>query len=190
MVKVKKYLLCGLSCVLVFCIGLYFAGCGNKEEKKYDVTIKVKNNFGNEWIFTPDINELTYEFEYTGEEMRFGVDSYNLPDHPDWGDKWFGLTGEGPNVFKVGSYLYGDGEKWTTTVNRVLERGNYCICIEAMGTSDLWNYRAVYGVFALFLRISDLSQKISYRAVCFGGRRVVYDCRLRHFSSSAPHALH
>ena len=27
----------------------------------------------------------TYEFEYTGEEMYFWVDSYNLPDHPRWG---------------------------------------------------------------------------------------------------------
>jgi len=144
MSKIKRFFICCLGCALIICVGLCSFGCANKKEKKYDVTIKVKNNFGSEWIFTPDIDELTYEFEYTGEEMRFGVDSYNLPDHPDWGDKWFGLTGEGPNTFNVGSYLYGDGEKWTTTVNRVLERGCYCVSIQANSTSNLWNFRAVY----------------------------------------------
>lgn len=144
MVKVKKYLLCGLSCVLVFCIGLCFAGCGNKEEKKYDVTIKVKNNFGNEWIFTPDINELTYEFEYTGEEMYFGVDSYNLPDHPDWGDKWFGLTGEGPNVFSSVRQYCPPGGVYASFDGPVKEIGLYHMCFMADSTSNLWNFRSVH----------------------------------------------
>ncbi len=142
--KVKKYLLCGLSCVFVFCIGLCFAGCANKKEKKYDVTIKVKNNFGSEWIFTPDIDELTYEFEYTGEEMYFGVDSYNLPDHPDWGDKWFGLTGEGPNVFSSVRQYCPSGGVYASFDGPVKEIGLYHMCFMADSTSNLWNFRSVH----------------------------------------------
>ena len=144
MSKIKRFFICCLGCALIICVGLCSFGCANKKEKKYDVTIKVKNNFGSEWIFTPDIQELTYEFEYTGEEMRFWVDSYNLPDHPDWGDKWFGLTGSGPNAFKkTMAYCSPNG------LNKgfdgpVKEIGEYFICFEAMGTSNLWNYRAVY----------------------------------------------
>lgn len=143
MTTVKKSILYGLTCVLLFCIALCFAGCGDKnDDKKYDVTIKVKNNYGDEWIFTPDIQELHYEFEYTGEDMTFYIDSYNLADHPDWGDKWLGLTGEGANVFEK-SILFSDGEQWLYEVDKICERGLYSISVIANATSNLWNYRSV-----------------------------------------------
>lgn len=143
MTKIKKILLCGISCILIFCLGLCLAGCKNKD-KKYDVTIKVKNNYGEEWIFTPDIQELYYEFEYTGKDMTFYIDSYNLPDHPEWGDEWFGLTGEGPNVFKkTMSYcpLGGINKSYKGSVKEI---GEYHICYEALESSNLWNYRSVH----------------------------------------------
>lgn len=137
--KIKKSLLCALSCLLLFCIGLCFVGCRNR---KYDVTIKIKNNFGQEWIFTPDIKELTYEFKYTGRDMTFYIDSFRLAEHPDWGNKWFEPSGEGANVFDMG-ILYGDGEQWLYEVDNICERGSYSISIIADSTSDLWNYRSV-----------------------------------------------
>lgn len=141
MVKVKKSVLCGLSCILIFCIGLCFAGC---KDKKYDVTIKVKNNYGSEWIFTPDIQELYYEFEYTGEDMTFYIDSYNLADHPDWGEKWFSLTGEGANVFRQRmQYCPPDGLNKSYN-GPVKEIGEYHIAFEASSTSNLWNYRSAH----------------------------------------------
>jgi hypothetical protein len=131
--------------MLMFCL----SGCTqtdskkNNENKKYDVTIKVTNNYGSEWIFTPDIKELSYEFAYTGEDMKFYVDSYNLPDHPKWGNEWFATTGTGANVFQI-HILYGDGEKWLYSVKTINERGSYSICVIAESSSDLWNFRGVY----------------------------------------------
>ncbi len=95
--KLKTTALVCLGAVIVFCALLCFNGC--TDDKKYDVTIKVKNNLGQEWIFTPDISELSCELEYTGEEMTFGVSHYQLPDHPDFGDQWQTATGYGADVF-------------------------------------------------------------------------------------------
>ena len=82
MKKIIKQICCvAATAILMFCMCFSFVGCDDKE-KKYDVSIKIVNNYGSTWIFTPDIDELRYEFEYTGEEMRFWVDSYNLPKHP------------------------------------------------------------------------------------------------------------
>lgn len=144
MTKIKKSLLFVLSWLMVFCIGLCFTGCGEKDEK-CDVTIRVKNNFGKEWVFTPDIEELTYEFEYTGKDMEFYVDAYKLTDEPDYtGDKWFEPSGEGANVFsKTMVYTDMDG-KPVAGVRPVKEKGSYSICFEANATSNLWNFRAVY----------------------------------------------
>jgi hypothetical protein len=142
MPKIKRNFLYTLSCVLVFYICFCFAGCARMKDIKYDLTIKVKNNYDSEWIFTPDIQELYYEFEYTGEDMTFYIDSYKLADHPDWGDKWCGLTGEGANVFDFG-IIYGDGDKWLYEVEKINERGSYSISVIANATSNLWNFRSV-----------------------------------------------
>lgn len=144
MKKTKIIAVICLSLFSMFAVAM-LAGCENNDEnKKYDVTIKIKNNYGSEWIFTPDINELTYEFEYTGEEMYFGVDSYNLPDHPDWGDKWFGLTGEGPNVFSSVRQYCPPGGVYASFDGPVKEIGLYHMCFMADSTSNLWNFRSVH----------------------------------------------
>jgi hypothetical protein len=151
MTKIKRNLLYGLSCLLVLCMLVFcLAGCTqtdskkNNENKKYDVTIKVTNNYGSEWIFTPDIKELSYEFAYTGEDMKFYVDSYNLPDHPKWGNEWFTNTGVGANVFsKTMIYTDLDG-KPVADKRPINEKGSYSICFEADSTSDLWNYRYIF----------------------------------------------
>lgn len=144
MTKIKKSLLCVLSCLLVFCIGLSFTGCGDDKDKKYDVTIKVKNNLGQEWIFTPDIKELTYEFYYTGEEMTFYIDSYNLADRPGWGNEWITPDWSGANVFKQTMTYCPPGGLNKSYDGPVKEIGEYCISFEANSTSNLWNYRYVF----------------------------------------------
>ena len=87
-----------VSIILMFCMCFSLVGCDDKE-KKYDVSIKIANNYGSTWVFTPDIDELRYEFEYTGEEMRFWIDSWNLPEHPRWKNEWIAPNTSGANVF-------------------------------------------------------------------------------------------
>lgn len=143
MEKCKKVIVLIVSCILAlsFCL----IGCGKDEkDKKYDVTIKIKNNFNSEWIFTPDVSELTYEFKYTGNEMYFHVDSYNLPQHPRWGDKWFEPDTGGANVFHKTMTYRAPGGKKIVYKGPIKEKGEYCICVEADSSSDLWDFRAVY----------------------------------------------
>lgn len=131
------------SLILMFCMCFSLVGCGDKE-KKYDVSIKIRNSEGSTWIFTPDVDELKYEFEYTGEEMRFWIDSWNLPDHPRWKNEWFAPNTSGANVFHKSMLYTAPGEKRQVWRGSVKERGEYIILCEADSTSDLWYFRAVY----------------------------------------------
>ena len=137
----KRLIIPIVSCFLVLCFCL--TGCGdNKKSEKYDVTIKITNNFGSEWVFTPDVSELTYEFEYTGEEMYFYVDSYNLSEHPRWSEKWFSPSGEGADVFDS-SYGKVNQRYDEEDPICICEKGEYYFYVRASDTSDLWNARTV-----------------------------------------------
>ena len=127
--------------ILMFCMCFSFVGCG--KEKKYDVSIKIANNYGSTWIFTPDIDVLRYEFEYTGEEMRFWVDSYNLPKHPRWSEKWFAPNTSGANVFQA-SYGKVNQMHNEEKPKFICERGEYYYRVYADSTSNLWNSRRVF----------------------------------------------
>ena len=84
-----------------------------------------------------------YEFEYTGEEMRFWIDSYNLPKHPRWSEKWFAPNTSGANVFHKSMLYCPPGRKNEESRGAVKERGEYIITIEADSTSNIWNARFV-----------------------------------------------
>ena len=143
--KIKK-ILCLLTVLSVaFCSCFLFTGCKKEsdENKKYDVSIKVKNNFDSEWIFEPGVDKLYYTFEYTGKEMRFWIDSWNLPKHPRWSNEWFKPNTSGANVFhadygKIGQMYYEEDPKF------ICERGEYYYRVYADSTSDLWNSRRVF----------------------------------------------
>ena len=142
----RKKILCLLTVLSVaFCSCFLFTGCKKEsdENKKYDVSIKVKNNFDSEWIFEPGVEKLYYTFEYTGKEMRFWIDSWNLPKHPRWSNEWFKPNTSGANVFqadygKIGQMYYEEDPKF------ICERGEYYYRIYADSTSDLWNSRRVF----------------------------------------------
>lgn len=143
----RKKILCLLTVLSVaFCSCFLFTGCKKEsdENKKYDVSIKVKNNFGSEWVFEPGVDELYYTFDYTGEEMRFWIDSWNLPKHPRWSNEWFTPDSSGANVFHKSMLYTAPGEKRQVWRGPVKERGEYIILCEADSTSDLWYFRAVY----------------------------------------------
>ena len=130
----------GLFIVAILTSLFACVGCA-EEDKKYDVAIKVANNYGQEWVFTPDIDELYYEFEYTGEEMTFGVDAYYVYGDPQVGDRWLDCAGVAINYFhsRLG---YRSLEGTTPHVDSVVEKGDYCYTVHADGNSS-WNYRTV-----------------------------------------------
>ena len=91
--KRKKWIkvLSLLFSVMLLCVGV--VGCTKDNgEEKYDVQIKLKNNLGEEIIFDLETSKIYVEYEYTGEEIKFWVDSYNMPDHPRYGEDWLGTN--------------------------------------------------------------------------------------------------
>lgn len=121
-----------------------FSGCkAEDEDKKYDVTIKIASDDGDEWIFTPDIQEMHTTREYDGQEHRFYVKEYQLADHPRWSDEWFAPASGGANIFQA-DFLYTDLEGKQSTLRRLKDRGKYVFCCSADATSDLWNFRSIY----------------------------------------------
>ena len=144
MKKLIKQIGCvAATAILMFCICFSFVGCDDKE-KKYDVSIKIANNYGSTWVFTPDIDVLRYEFEYTGEEMRFWVDSYNLPKHPRWSKEWFTPPQSGGDGFYKSTLYCPPSGKNEVFRGPIKERGEYCITVDADSSSGLWNFREIY----------------------------------------------
>ena len=139
--KFKKtiFIILALICVSVSCFGCENSG----KNKKYDVSIRLKNNLGGVVTFEPGEDDKTYEFEYTGEGMKFWVDSYNLPDYPRWHYEWFEAPGSGPNTFDMSMLYRVPGGDYVVSEDPLKERGEYIIRIEALPTSDIWKARVV-----------------------------------------------
>ena len=138
--KVKKSIVAVIGAFLLTIIAsLSFAGC-KQEEPKYDVAIKVANNYGMEWVFEPGVDELYYEFEYTGEDMTFGIDEYYVYGDPHGGDRWLDCAGSAVNYFG-GKYWYRSPEGETSSPRIIKERGEYSIHYITKNSS--WNYRSI-----------------------------------------------
>ena len=138
--KAKKTVVAVVGAFLLTVIALLgFAGC-KQEDPKYDVAIKVSNNYGMEWVFEPGMDELYYEFEYTGEEMTFGIDDYYVYGDPHGGDRWLDCAGAAENFF-WGSYWYRSPEGETSSPRIIKERGEYSIQYGTQNSS--WNARSI-----------------------------------------------
>lgn len=138
--KAKKSVVAVVGAFLLTVIALLgFAGC-KQEDPKYDVAIKVSNNYGMEWVFEPGVDELYYEFEYTGEEMTFGIDDYYVYGDSHGGDRWLDCAGAAENFF-WGSYWYRSPEGETSSPRIIKERGEYSIQYGTQNSS--WNARSI-----------------------------------------------
>ena len=137
--KGKKIILFFTSVVVAVITAIGFAGC-KQGDPTYDVAIKVSNNYGMEWVFEPGVDELYYEFEYTGEDMTFGVDDYYVYGDPIGGDRWLDCAGVAVNWF-VDSYLYKSPEGEYSYPRIINERGE--CWIHYMTENSSWNNRSV-----------------------------------------------
>ena len=136
----KRLVAAVITAAFLTVVGLLsFVGCKQKDPK-YDVAIKVSNNYGMEWVFEPGVDELYYEFEYTGEEMTFGIDEYYVYGAPHGGDRWFDCAGVAISCFK-GSYWYRSPEGETSSPKIIKERGEYSIHYTTNNSS--WNCRSI-----------------------------------------------
>ena len=140
----KKITILILSAAMILVAVMGFVACGEKEDKpeKYDVAIRVGCTDGNIYEFSLGTDEMHIEIPYDGIEREYGVHSYNMPDHPQWGDEWFRPKGEGAQVF--GSRLvYTNQSGVNETVLSAILPGEYCLNITAPAVGD-WNYRHIW----------------------------------------------
>ena len=137
--KRVKFFVVGAVWLIAVLALLGCSGCKQKDPK-YDVAIKVSNNYGMEWIFEPGVDELYYEFEYTGEEMTFGVDEFYVYGDPQGGDRWIDNGGASLSWFSV-SWGHKNLEGKNENVHSVLEKGDYSYSVYTSNHS--WNSRSI-----------------------------------------------
>ena len=121
------------------------AGCTG--DGKYDVSIKVVNTNGDEFIFTPDVDEISRTFNYTGEEVGYYVESYKMPDHPKYGDIWLDPPQQGYDYISMhGVYEAPDGSTVDITAPALRctnARGEYGFNIYIADSSVSWHGRVM-----------------------------------------------
>lgn len=137
---IRKLLTIGLAFIFIVCINGAFISCTNSG--KYDVTIRIACDDGGTWVFTPDVDEIRIERNYDGQEHRYYVDAYQLPDHPRWGTMWLEPKGDGADIFHV-HLAYRNESGQVVETKRISDRGEYCLHVNASRSSDLWNERTV-----------------------------------------------
>ena len=134
----KKLLRVISFAVVMLCLCMGIAACGG--ETKYEVSIKVVNTLGDEFIFTPDVDELSATYEYTGEDVGYYVDCYQMPDHPKYGDIWLEPMQQGYDYISMyGVYTASDGSTTDITANRVTNKiGRYAFNVYIGQDSESW----------------------------------------------------
>ena len=142
--KITTFICCALLALTAFVTLFGCNGSEETEETKYDVAIRVKCSDGEIYEFTYGEDEKHITIPYDGKERSYWVDSYNLPDHPRYGDEWFSPSGEGANVFGKTMTYCKPGELNASYSGAVKEVGEYCISIYADSTSTLWKFRSIY----------------------------------------------
>ena len=126
----------------IFCVFLAILCTG-----KYDVSIKVVNTNGDEFIFTPDVDEISRTFNYTGEDVWYYVESYQMPDHPKYGDIWLDPPQQGYDYISMhGVYEAPDGSTVDITAPALRctnARGEYGFNIYIADSSVSWHGRVM-----------------------------------------------
>lgn len=147
MKRIKRLFSVGLTLIVMLCMSISLIGCKNNNDddvnKKYDVTIRIACEDGGVWTFPPDVEEMHIEREYDGKEHRYYIQSYQLAEHPQWGNEWLAPKGEGADVFDF-EILYTDTQgNQDTELEMIKNKGVYDILVIAKSSSTLWNYRAL-----------------------------------------------
>ena len=141
MAKAKKIMLFLLVSMVSLSLCLSIAAC--VDDGKYDISIKVVNTQGDEFIFTPDVDEISATYQYTGEDVWYYVDAYNMPDHPKYGDIWLEPMQQGYDYISMfGLYTAPDGSTTDITARRCTNsRGEYAFNVYIPDSSVSWHRR-------------------------------------------------
>ena len=137
--------------VLALCTAFCLTSCGNdeNENQKYDVSIKIATDNGEEYIFTPDVSKMHVTRAYDGEEHRYYVKAWQCPDSPikSLSENWLRPNSSGSNTFdKSGLYWDLDGKQHVVDNFGPLcikEKGEYLLQFRTFIATNLWKFRTV-----------------------------------------------
>lgn len=140
--KIRRIIIVVVAAVCLT-LSLFVAAC--EDDSKYEVSIKVVNTAGDEFIFTPDVDVINQTFEYNSEDVWYYVDSYNMPDHPKYGDVWLEPMQQGYDyILMYGVYTAPDGSTADITDRRCTnEKGRYAFNVYIPNSSVSWYGRNV-----------------------------------------------
>lgn len=142
MKKIKTFFCVFLVVFCLFIVSIFSVGCVDDAEERYFVEICVKNTQGDEFIFSRDTNEIKRTYSYTGEEVRYYIYGFRLPDYAPMSDDWVGITGTGNNIITINVlYTPPGGKQQSYEGTTISEKGHYLLKIRAERGSDFWNTR-------------------------------------------------
>ncbi len=115
-----------LGLITVFAVGA-LTGCGGGAQRS-KVSVMMENSVGDKWIFTPGIQELSVEYEYTGTPIRFYINKLCVLNseraEPDW--IWVDQI-QDYEFYRNVSYTPLNGVESNAKSGAVCERGEYLI---------------------------------------------------------------
>ena len=115
------------ACVLLVCTSCK-KGEEYPEKDAYNVTMKVVIEGIGEYIFTPDVKEMTVTIPYDGVSRKVYLKAYQYYDHPNktFRESWFEPEFSGSNSFITNLTLKTD-KGWAEEVNEIFDKGEYML---------------------------------------------------------------
>lgn len=142
--KYLKGLLVLLLIVVMSTVMLTFTGC--KEPQKYTAQFTVIKRLSTShdiletWAIEQNQTQLEINIQYDGNKYVIVPYSFNLPQHPELGDKWFVFIGYGDmeRIIIGDSYAYkSSADSETKEVKEICEKGVYILRIRISEKSVL-----------------------------------------------------
>lgn len=115
------------ACVLLVCTSCK-KGEEYPEKDAYNVTMKVVIEGIGEYIFPPDVKEMTVTIPYDGVSRKVYLSAYQYYDHPNktFRESWFEPEFSGSNSFITNLTLKTD-RGWAEEVNEIFDKGEYML---------------------------------------------------------------
>lgn len=133
------------ACVLLVCTSCK-KGEEYPEKDAYNVTMKVVIEGIGEYIFPPDVKEMTVTIPYDGVSRKVYLSAYQYYDHPNktFRESWFEPPFEGRDVFKEGMLYEPPGGLIKSKEENIIdEEGVYAYTCYVSTTSQSMEFRFI-----------------------------------------------
>ncbi len=124
----RRGILLFTAVLLLFSMAL-MTGCGKEEEEDenaYDVVLQIKDSRGISYYYELGLDNIEIAYPYTGKEVTFEMEAYNLPDHPTESEEWQAPNTTWENeISVVATYTDEEGNVTENVPTVTLAKGRY-----------------------------------------------------------------